>query len=315
MKDAPMPRKAWNVFRAEILALYEPPARAKNSWIKMRRVLNLVESLGVKDTTHFTPLLVNNFVRIDPTWRPATVRGLLAYLRPVFRYAQGMGYVKVDPFSVRKNWFTAAEFDEDENEAGQQHLSLDQVGAMLAQTESQSGVSWKGARLHALASLVAFTGLRRNEALTRQVKDFDLDTGILRIKVRKRRRLKTTAASAPVPMPDALVATLREWLPRTGSEWAFPGIRGQSPWMGGPMGAKPLDELRKAGQAAGIDRVTFAILRHTFATHAEFWGLSELMLQRILRHTTRKTQQHYRHADLKNMVEAVRSISFRRTTA
>jgi len=35
------------------------------------------------------------------------------------------------------------------------------------------------------------------------------------------------------------------------------------------------------------------------------------MIQRQLRHTTRRTQRHYRHADLKNLAEAVATIDFR----
>ena len=48
--------------------------------------------------------------------------------------------------------------------------------------------------------------------------------------------------------------------------------------------------------------VTFQLLRHSWATHAEsLWGLSEPLIQRMLRHTTERTQRHYRHADLDNL--------------
>src|SRR5262245_27125103 len=70
-----MPRIAWPRFREEVLALYALPLRARNSWYKVRQVLDLVGGLGVKTTAELTPPLVARFVSINPDWAPATVKG------------------------------------------------------------------------------------------------------------------------------------------------------------------------------------------------------------------------------------------------
>ena len=157
---------------------------------------------------------------------------------------------------------------------------------------------------------MAYTGLRRNEGLTRAVADFDLVRRIVKVKAR-RRRLKTAASSQPVGLPEELIPILANWLPRTGSKWAFPGVRGKSPWTGGPKGGRALDELKQAGRDAGIGDVNFLMLRHSWATHAELRGIGELMVQRQLRHTSKRTQLHYRHADSANLAQAVGGFSLR----
>jgi integrase len=125
-------------------------------------------------------------------------------------------------------------------------------------------------------------------------------------------------------MPDELAAVLELWVAkavapplvalrrasRPAQLWLFPGSTGANAWTGGPPGYKPLDVLVAAGSAVGVDGFTFQSLRHSWATHGEYWGLGETMIQRQLRHTTRKTQQVYRHADLANLATSVRAISF-----
>jgi hypothetical protein len=53
---APIPFEA---FAAELLALYAPPHRAKNTWLKMRQVLEILRSLISPEgtTAELTPTL------------------------------------------------------------------------------------------------------------------------------------------------------------------------------------------------------------------------------------------------------------------
>lgn len=308
-----MPRVALARLREEVLSLYAPPLRAKNSWFKVRQVLDILEALGVKTTSDLTPGLVGKFVRHDPDWAPRTVKGLLGYLSPICGYAKAMQYLRVNPFDVRKDWYRApapAGSDDDQADEGEaRHLPIEDLARLLDHLETGSA-TWKGGRLYALAATMMYTGMRRTEGLTRAVADFDLARRIVRVRAR-RSRLKTAASAAPVGLPTELVPILEAWLPRCGSKWAFPGVRLKTPWTGGPMGGRALDELKAAGKEAGIGDVNFLMLRHSWATHAELRGIGELMVQRQLRHTTRRTQQHYRHADLINLAEAVGGFSLR----
>jgi integrase len=320
-----MPRIAMKRFRDEVLALYAPPARARNSWFKARQSLDILEAVGVKYTSDMTPGMVSKFIASNPKWSPQTIKGLLGYLSPICGYAKTMGYLRVNPFDVRKNWYQApalVEEDEEEEEdpdfdwlaEGQpEHISIDELGRLLDYLETDT-TSWKGGRLYAMTATFAYTGLRRMEGLTRSATDFNLDRRIVRVKAR-RRRLKTKASDQPVGLPLELIPILEAWLPRAGSKWAFPGVQGKSPWTGGAQGKRPLDELKAAGKAVGINNLNFQILRHSWATHAELRGIGELMVQRQLRHTSKRTQLHYRHADVTNLARAVEGFSLRSVKA
>jgi integrase len=64
------------------------------------------------------------------------------------------------------------------------------------------------------------------------------------------------------------------------------------------------------GERAGVPGLTILAFRHTVGTLAEAWGIGELALQRLLRHSQPATQQHYRHPDLALMRQAVARIRF-----
>lgn len=303
-----MARIPWPRFRSEVLSLYTPPLARKTTYWKIQQTLRLIEALGVKTTADLTPDLVSRFLRSNASWKPATVKGHLGYLRTICTHAHRMGYVRVNPITARRDWLRGFAAPDEEDEAAA-HLSLDEVAALLATAEAQSS-TWLGGRTHALLALVAYTGLRKMEALTRQVTDFDLVRRILRLRTNKKWQPKTRASVQPVPLPAALVPALVTWFGRCGSVWAFPARRGDVPWTSGYLGSRPLDVVKAIGVEAGVPHVTFQALRHSWATHAEHWGLGELMVQRVLRHTTTRTQKHYRHADLVNLAAAVKDITF-----
>lgn len=56
--------------------------------------------------------------------------------------------------------------------------------------------------------------------------------------------------------------------------------------------------------------MTILSFRHSFATHARAWGLSDLMVQAILRHTTRRTQRYYLHTDIPDLLDAMSRVSY-----
>jgi integrase len=58
---------------------------------------------------------------------------------------------------------------------------------------------------------------------------------------------------------------------------------------------RALDQVRDLGVRAGVEGLTIASFRHTFASLAEGWNMSELELQRLLRHSRIRTQRAYRH--------------------
>jgi integrase len=308
-------------FRDRILALYAPPQRAKATYGGMRHALALVAELVGPDATTAvlnTDLIARFIATRPPGQSNTTTLGQIRSISAACTIAAAEGWIRISPFMVRKRWIRAAK------PKPKKHHSREEIARVLDLMRrdiprKKGWARWRAWRLYGLASTVAFTGLRKMEALRLKVEDIDLEARVLLVVPRSGSDLKTEASAAPVPIPDALVTVLQQWLPHTQCEWAFPNSTHSGPWVGGSTGYRPLDRMKRLGVRAGVEGFTFLSLRHSFATHAEFWGLSETMIQRILsetmiqrilRHTTTRTQQHYRHADLANMRGQVSGIDF-----
>jgi integrase len=297
---------------AELLRLYEFPLRAVATYRHMKNSLRIFAALlGPEGTTaHLTPDFIARLIASRPPGQsPYTVKAYLTNLKIVCNYCLANGYIARSPFQFRKNWIRCGEGKP------KKHHSREEIARVLAlmarDVERKTGwAQWRSRRLHALASTVAYTGLRRNEATHLRMTDVLLEERLILVVPTAGNRLKTSRSAQPVPIPDALAPILEAWLPHAQSDFAFPNTRRTGPWIGGAPGYKPLERMKRLGVRAGVEGFTFQSLRHSFATHAEYWGLSETMIQRILRHTSTRTQQHYRHADAANMRAAVGRIDF-----
>lgn len=302
-----MPAIGFARFRVEIEAIYRE-TRAKRTADQVRQIGRELAGVGARSTRDLTPATVARWIATRTGGNPVTTKSLLGVVRAVCTYAAGMGYVRCHPFEVLPIWIDA------EPEEVPRHLARAEVARLLAHLEAEA-TTWTGARLHALAATVAYTGVRRGEALNLRVEDLDLPSGLLRVARRRRRwRPKTKKSAAILPVPDRLRPTLEHWAGRCGSPWLFPGVKLRGPWTGGPPGKRPLDALRRAGIDAGIGPVNFQVLRHSWATHAGYWGLSDLDVKQQLRHTTIRTaRDHYIHPDIANLAEKVQGISYGET--
>lgn len=311
-------------FQAELLELYKPPLRAKGTYRMMRAVLETAGGLLGADATteHLTPSLVARFIAACAgNENPNTTYGKLSYLRAACSHAEQAGYLRSSPFRIRRRWFRRV------TPRDKKHHSREEIARVLAllsrEVQIKTGYDrWYAVRLYALIATVAYTGLRRDEALYLRTDDVNLEARLLLIRSRRQRETKTEASAQPVAMPPALVPILAAWLPRlilprslegaprVDAGWVFPNMHRTGPWTGGASGYKPLDAVRKAGERAGVRDFTFLSLRHSWGTHAEHWGLSDAQIQRQLRHTNTQTQWHYRHAEAQNMREAVVAVDF-----
>lgn len=323
----------WERFREELLLLYAPPLRSKATFAKIRQILDLVGGLGVASTSDLTMSLVAKFIAARPaTESQNTTFTLVRALRTICNYAAANGYVARSPFAIRKTWVRRGQ------PKAKQHHSREAIARVLAKMKSEiqrkrGWSQWRARRLYALASTVAYTGLRKNEALYLRVEDIDLEARMIFVRSRRGNRLKTEKSAQPVPIPDALMPVLADWLPHLilpeepakapagpmpehnpegirDAGWVFPNSYRTGPWVGGTHGYRPLDRMKIVGERAGVKGFTFLSLRHSWATHAEFWGLSDAMIQRMLRHTSPATQWYYRHADPANMQAKIGGVRF-----
>ena len=159
-------------------------------------------------------------------------------------------------------------------------LTADQLSAFF-QEAKDSGV-------YELYYLDLATGLRRGELLGLKWTDVDLDRGVLKIQRAISRQngkvveapLKTKNAYRTLPLSVDAIDVLKMQKCKVGnSEWVFP-----SP-SGGPMSPDSvLHMLQRVLKRAGLPRIRFHDLRHTFATMALQNGVDVKTVSSMLGH-------------------------------
>jgi integrase len=299
----------FEVFAAEVLKLYRAPMRRPGTRSKTAQVLNEFGRL-CKSTADLTPLAVSDWLAEAPQRAAATSESLLRHLSAACSYGATRGYL-VSPFAFRpiSAWLPADELEEgDEFRA---HRSAAEIRRVLdqADTEAQAG-AWAQLRIRAAVYTWAYTGAGKCEVLGLRLKDIDLERRVITVRSHQRRRLKTGARADRLPIAWPLAEVLAGWLPHTGCEWVFPHKLRSGPWFWGRPGHRPLCQVKALGKRAGVENLTILAFRHTVGTLSEDWGIGEQMLQRILRHSNRKTQRHYRHEDVDLMHKAAERIQY-----
>ena len=159
-------------------------------------------------------------------------------------------------------------------------LTADQLSAFFREARD-SGV-------YELYYLDLATGLRRGELLGLKWTDIDLDRGVLKIQRAISRQngkvveapLKTKNAYRTLPLSADAIDVLKAQKNKVGSsEWVFPSPTGD------PMSPDSvLHMLQRVLKRAGLPRIRFHDLRHTFATMALQNGVDVKTVSSMLGH-------------------------------
>jgi len=142
-------------------------------------------------------------------------------------------------------------------------------------------------RRHRLAILLLYaSGLRVSELTVVEIRDVDLERGLLRVQQGKGRKDRLTLIS------PSLYRELR---------WASDGRRPDEVLLcsmkGGPWSVRTVQAfVRRAGERAELPhRVTPHSLRHAFATHLLEAGTDLRVIQELLGHSDIRTTTRYTH--------------------
>jgi len=310
-----MRSRSFAEFQAEVLCLYGPPIRAQGTYLQMSQALREFAMLpSVKKASDFTAANVAAWINAYPNRTPVRTKSLLMSLSSAASYAARVSHdIKESPFAWRpvSQWVRGQALAP-ERPGPLRHQSAAAILGLLELVDREAAEgSWKSGRLQALVYLLAYTGVRKGEALSLRPWDIDLDRRILSIEPRITFRPKTKKSAAKLPIADPLAEVFSLWLPRCGGEWVFPGVRLRQPWRGGPPGYKPLDEIHSVGERAGIQGLTISSFRKTIGTLAKTWGLGQLELKALLRHSNVETQRWYDEEAVESLRPAVAKIQFR----
>ena len=157
------------------------------------------------------------------------------------------------------------------------------------------------------------TGLRRGELLGLKWEDIDLERGSLRVRRQIARingevveaPLKTKNAYRTLPLAEDTIDVLKTQRKKTGnSPWVFP-----SP-VGGPISPDSvLHMLHRVLKRAGLPRVRFHDLRHTFATLALQNGVDVKTVSGMLGHFSAGfTLDTYAHVTTESQRQAAKTM-------
>jgi integrase/recombinase XerD len=223
---------------------------------------------------------------------PATLQRKAACLRSFYRHLRREGTIEHDP--------TADLRAPKKSQKLPQVLSRDEVARLLS---TPRGTSPGALRDRALLELMYACGLRASEATGLELRDLDLEAGLLRASGKgSKERI--------VPVGGEAIAAVRLWLER-----GRPKLVGLAPephlfvnHRGAGLTRQGLYKIvQRHARTAGLDsKMSPHTLRHTFATHLLAGGCDLRALQEMLGHADIATTQIYTHLS----AERLRDVYF-----
>ncbi len=212
---------------------------------------------------------------------PATIHRKAACLRSFYRHLRREQLLDEDPTVHLRAPRQSRKLP--------QVLSRDEVARLL---EQPRGTEPAALRDRAILELMYACGLRASEAISLDVRDLDLDAGVLRARGKgSKERL--------VPVGTEAVAAVRAWLQR--GRPTLVGLRDEPHLFvnhrGGGLTRQGLYKIvQRHAKAVGLDgKMSPHTLRHTFATHLLAGGCDLRSLQEMLGHADIATTQIYTH--------------------
>jgi integrase/recombinase XerD len=230
---------------------------------------------------------------------PATLQRKAACLRSFYRHLRREGVLDRDP--------TADLRAPRKSQRLPQVLTRDEVSRLLG---APRGTDPPALRDRALLELMYACGLRASEAIGLDVRDVDLQAGVLRARGKgSKERI--------VPVGREAISATRAYLDR--GRPALVGLRDEPRLFVNRRGTGLTRQglykiVQRHARAVGLDeRMSPHTLRHTFATHLLAGGCDLRALQEMLGHADIATTQIYTHLSAQRLKEAYFSAHPRAT--
>lgn len=236
---------------------------------------------------------------------PRTVNLVLALVRAILRFAVANGHIAASPTDRLGRGKLMLAIERGKLSPPIEHP--EDVGRLLG-TLRKIGAEQNRPDLHPLFALLAYTGLRRGEALGLRWSDVDLERRMITVRRSYGGQTKSSKHRT-VPLPTALVSILKAY--RLAEPWkgelCFPNERGE---MVSPN-AKLEAVLHKALERTKLSRIRVHDLRHVFASHFVMGGGDIFTLQRILGHSTPQlTSDTYAHLSPRHLAGEAERVTY-----
>ena len=263
------------------------PSTLQDYALIVRRHLGPVfDGLSVE---RITPALVNDYVatKLGEGLSPKTVTNHLNLLHSIFSHSIKRGWVATNPVAAVDRPRAV------ERDPEIRFLAPDEVDALIEAAPDDE----LGATDRALYVLAAFTGLRQGELVALRWRDVDAQAGLLRVRRSYTRGRfgtpKSRRSSRAVPMATRVVKELEQHFCRT----EFPhddDLVLCHPATGAPYDASRMRKRFYAAlNRAGVRRVRFHDLRHTFGTRMAAAGAPLRAIQEWMGHADYQTTLVY----------------------
>jgi integrase len=216
---------------------------------------------------------------------PKTVNNILSMLRCSLTTAHEWGLLRQPP---KVRWLRVPV-------QGYRYMSTDEAKALVP--AAPAGF-WR-----TLILFLLHTGCRFGEAAGLMWQDLDLDAAAPVVHIKRAASLgivgpTKTGRPRDIPLSEELVAALRTF--RRDGARVFQRSDG-----GIPNPESTLKYLHRFCDRAGIERVSWHVLRHTFATELVARGVPLPVVQRLLGHTTIMMTSRYTHVAPSTLSSAV----------
>ena len=205
-----------------------------------------------------------------------TVHHILTTLASMFSEAVDLGWLLHAP-KVHKPRLQAPDF--------LFLRSLDDVRALVAAAGEE------GEGTDVFYATAAYTGLRAGELAGLRLSCVDLKLRLITVAASYGQATKSRKIRH-VPILDPLLPILRDWSVRSSGPLVFPNTVGK---MRQPSDRIFQEVFHRSLERAGLPRMRFHDLRHTFASHWVMAGGALFKLQKILGHSTPQMTLRYAH--------------------
>lgn len=269
---------------------YHSPKHYKATEERIRK--HLKPFFGNYSLKSITPKLIGEYItkkKEENLIKDATINRTLTILSKIFSNAIDWGYTNQNPVRKVKRLY--------EQREGFDYLTREEVARFLEACSPN---------FKPIAMFASYTGARAGEIVGLKWKDMNLEKKLIRIE-RSESGLTKSKKERYLPINKNLLPVLTKLHQNAKSEYVFPNPYGEM--------RKPdfRNALNYSLEKAGLRRIRFHDLRHTFAANFLMSGGRILVLNKYLGHSTLEMTMRYAHLSPDFVEGEIDKLDYERT--